>query len=207
MVGVCLEKVSTLFSLPSFLSFFPDPTLTSLPSPPFPRGRGEGRREGEGKGGGRERGREDGGRGEGRREGEGKGGWRERGRGREVGRRNCKGRAEEEITVTHLSYSQVISDLQSQRSRHDLLSILYESELRKHRDTHRLLSTAEKQLTQLKEEGDKRSVAMQIPTLRLIDAPRTSIDSKDKFAHRLCALLGELVSWGNSIRRYEGGGG
>lgn len=80
----------------------------------------------------------------------------------------------------------MISDLQAQRSRHELLSILYEVELRKHRDTHRLLGTAERQLTQLKEEGEKRSVAMKNPSLSPSDAP-----SMDAFTGRLCSALGE----------------
>lgn len=68
--------------------------------------------------------------------------------------------------------------------------MLYEVELRKHRDTHRLLSTADKQLTQLKEEGEKSGTAMQSPALMKIEAPRVSIGSKDAFANRLCAMLG-----------------
>ena len=84
----------------------------------------------------------------------------------------------------------MISDLQSQRSRHELLSMLYEVELRKHRDTHRLLSTADKQLTQLKEEDEKSGAAMQSPALVKVETPRMSIDSKDTFASRLCAMLG-----------------
>lgn len=89
---------------------------------------------------------------------------------------------------------QVIAHLQSQRSRQELLSMLYEVELRKHRDTHRLLSTAEKQLTQLKEEGEKRSTAMQSQTLKPVETPRVSIDSKDMLSNRLCAMLGEVNS-------------
>lgn len=86
--------------------------------------------------------------------------------------------------------SQVISHLQSQRSRHELLSMLYEVELRKHRDTHRLLTTTEKELTELKEERERRNEAMQNPALKRVETPRLSIDSNDSFAHRLCAMLG-----------------
>ena len=69
--------------------------------------------------------------------------------------------------------------------------MLYEVELRKHRDTHRILTTAETQLTKFKEENEKRQKAMENPALRRVKDPRLSIDSKDTFAHRLCAILGE----------------
>ncbi len=87
----------------------------------------------------------------------------------------------------------MISDLQSQRARQELLSILYEVELRKHRDTHRLFSTAKKQLTQLKEDGEQRIAAMQSPALSRVGAQSVSIDSKDEFASRICAVLGKTV--------------
>ena len=93
--------------------------------------------------------------------------------------------------VRQLFPLQVISHLQSQRSRQELLSMLYEVELRKHRDTHRLLATAEKQLTQLKEEGVKRNEVMQSQAIRRVDTPRVSIDSQDSLSNSLCALLGE----------------
>lgn len=69
--------------------------------------------------------------------------------------------------------------------------MLYEVELRKHRDTHRLLTTANKQLTQLKEEGEERGVAMRSPALRRVEAPGLSIDSNDTSTKRLCDMLGE----------------
>ena len=89
---------------------------------------------------------------------------------------------------------QVISQLQSQRSRQELVSMLYEVELRKHRDTHRLLAATEKQLTQLKEEGERRSSAMQNPALRRVETPKLTIDSSDTSSNRLCAALGEGIS-------------
>ncbi len=88
---------------------------------------------------------------------------------------------------------QVISHLRSQRSRHELLSMLYEVELRKHRDTHRLLSAAESHFTEMKEGGNKRMAAMENPSLRHIESPRLSIDSKDLFALRLCEMLGMYI--------------
>jgi transcription termination factor NusB len=53
----------------------------------------------------------------------------------------------------------VIEYLRRQQARQELLSMLYEVELRRHRETHRLFSAAEKQLAQWKEEGEKRSVS------------------------------------------------
>lgn len=54
---------------------------------------------------------------------------------------------------------QVIDYLRSQQARQELLSMLYEVELRRHRETHRLFLAAEKQLTAWKEEGEKRNVS------------------------------------------------
>lgn len=70
--------------------------------------------------------------------------------------------------------------------------MLYEVELRKHRDTHRLLTSAEKQLTQFKEDGEIRRKAMQAPNLKQNNTPRLSIDSNDAFSQRLCTLLGKI---------------
>ena len=68
--------------------------------------------------------------------------------------------------------------------------MLYEVELRKHRDTHRLLATTEKQLTQLKEERIKRITTMENPSLKKAHRTGTAIDSRDTFSLRLCSLLG-----------------
>ena len=69
--------------------------------------------------------------------------------------------------------------------------MLYEIELRKHRDTHRLFATAERHLAQLKEEGERRMSAQRGPSLQHVEATRVSIDSNDTFATRLCTLLGK----------------
>ena len=59
-----------------------------------------------------------------------------------------------------LSHSlQVISCLLAQTSRQELLSMLYEVELRRHRDTHRLLSAASSQLHSWREQTSKRNVS------------------------------------------------
>lgn len=71
--------------------------------------------------------------------------------------------------------------------------MLYEVELRKHRDTHRLLAAMEKQLAQLKDDRDKRMVAMDNPSLRKVETARLAIDSRDMFAQRLCAVLGKVL--------------
>ena len=50
--------------------------------------------------------------------------------------------------------TQVITHLQSQRARQELLSMLYEVELRRHCETHRLLSTTNSQLEQWRGERE-----------------------------------------------------
>lgn len=54
---------------------------------------------------------------------------------------------------------QVISYLLSQTARQELLSMLYEVELRRHRDTHRLLSATISHLHSLSTSRDKRTVS------------------------------------------------
>ena len=68
--------------------------------------------------------------------------------------------------------------------------MLYEVELRKHRDTHRLLATTEKMLAHLKEEWSKRMAAMENPSLQRVEKTRLAIDSRDTFSQNICALLG-----------------
>ena len=55
--------------------------------------------------------------------------------------------------------SQVISYLLAQTSRQELLSMLYEVELRRHRDTHRLLSAASSQLLSWRDTRNTRTVS------------------------------------------------
>ncbi len=55
--------------------------------------------------------------------------------------------------------SQVIGHLLSQRTRSELLSMLYEVELRRHRETHRLLSASHAQLTRWREGRESRTVS------------------------------------------------
>jgi len=85
---------------------------------------------------------------------------------------------------------QVISHLRSQWCRHELLAMLYEVELRRHRDTHRLLATTEHHLTQLGDERKQRSDSIQDPRLKKA-VPRTSLESTDRLAQELCAILGK----------------
>ena len=54
---------------------------------------------------------------------------------------------------------QVITHLQSQRARQELLSMLYEVELHRHHETHRLLSATNSQLEQWRGEGEGRIVS------------------------------------------------
>ena len=68
--------------------------------------------------------------------------------------------------------------------------MLYEVELRRHRDTHRLLATTEHHLTQLGDGRRLRSECIQAPSLRKA-VPRTSLDSTDTLAQELCAILGK----------------
>ena len=58
-----------------------------------------------------------------------------------------------------LHLHQVISHLLAQTSRQELLSMLYELELRRHRDTHRLLSAASSQLHSWRTERERRTVS------------------------------------------------
>ena len=55
-------------------------------------------------------------------------------------------------------YLQVISYLQGQRARHEILSMLLEVELRHHRLAHRLLAATQMQLSQWKRRSDERVV-------------------------------------------------
>ncbi len=68
--------------------------------------------------------------------------------------------------------------------------MLYEVELRRHRDTHRLLATTEHQLNQLKDSSKQRSELMQDPALKKA-VSRTTLESSDVLAQELCAVLGE----------------
>ena len=58
--------------------------------------------------------------------------------------------------------SQVISHLLSQTARQELLSMLYEVELRRHQGTHRLLSATATQLDGWREEREKRIVSISL---------------------------------------------
>ncbi len=78
--------------------------------------------------------------------------------------------------------------------------MLYEVELRKHRDTHRLLTSAEKHFSQLKEEGERRLSAEQSQSFHRVEAPRVSIDSNDTFSATLCALLGKMAKIQSSYK-------
>ena len=49
--------------------------------------------------------------------------------------------------------------MQSQQARQEILSMLYEVELRLHRETHRLLSATNSQLEQWRGEGEGRIVS------------------------------------------------
>lgn len=53
----------------------------------------------------------------------------------------------------------MIGHLLAQRARSELLSMLYEVELRRHRETHRLLTAAQAQLTQWREGRERRTVS------------------------------------------------
>ncbi len=54
---------------------------------------------------------------------------------------------------------QVIGRLLTQRARSELLSMLYEVELRRHRETHRLLAATQAQLSRWREGREKRTVS------------------------------------------------
>ena len=86
---------------------------------------------------------------------------------------------------------QVIEYLRRQQARQELLSMLYEVELRRHRETHRLLSAAEKQLSQWKEDGEKRSVSYEY-VLSLICPPNIHIESSAEFNLFLTCLSSKL---------------
>ncbi|XP_064386022.1 HAUS augmin-like complex subunit 3 [Halichondria panicea] len=86
--------------------------------------------------------------------------------------------------------TKVIESLQSQRARHELLSMLYEVELRRHRETHRLLSATKKQLDKWKSSRDQRLLRIKSATLVDSSAPRQTVDSGDTFTQTACALLG-----------------
>ena len=90
----------------------------------------------------------------------------------------------------------VIFHLQAQRARHEMLSMLYELEFRRHRETHRLLSAAETQLVQWKEGRDERCTLMRNPALFPQQAAKQTFDSKDHFVLRLCSVLGVEPSSG-----------
>lgn len=84
----------------------------------------------------------------------------------------------------------VITHLQAQRARHEVLSMLYELELRRHRETHRLLSAAKAQLVQWKDTREQRCTLMRNPALFPQQATKQTIDSKDSFLLKLCSMLG-----------------
>jgi HAUS augmin-like complex subunit 3 len=88
----------------------------------------------------------------------------------------------------------VISYLLSQTARQELLSMLYEVELRRHRDTHRLLSAAASQLLSWGSSADSRLEAMKSSSLQPVKEPRLTVDSRDKFALRMCSMLGVSAS-------------
>ena len=112
--------------------------------------------------------------------------------------------------------------------------MLYEVELRRHRETHRLFSATSSQLAQWREEREKRIVsfkkkkknytrgswyscqrwcaktllewvnespwcdvqnAMQSTSLVPVKQVRQTIDSRDKFAQRICSFLGQYWDW------------
>jgi HAUS augmin-like complex subunit 3 len=84
----------------------------------------------------------------------------------------------------------VISYLEWQTARQELLSMLLELELRRHRDTHRLLSAASSQLSSWALSRDRRAQAMQSSSLLPVKEARQTIDSGDQFASRMCSMLG-----------------
>ena len=61
---------------------------------------------------------------------------------------------------------QLISYLQGQRARHEILSMLLEVELRHHRLTHRLLTATQVQLSQWKRRSDERVVRSSMVTVK-----------------------------------------
>jgi HAUS augmin-like complex subunit 3 len=98
----------------------------------------------------------------------------------------------------------VISYLLAQTSRQELLSMLYEVELRRHRDTHRLLSAASNQLLSWRDNRDTRAQAMQSSAVLPVTDTRQTIDSRDQFATRMCSMLGVCASETTPLLTHRG---
>ncbi|XP_065899010.1 HAUS augmin-like complex subunit 3 isoform X2 [Dysidea avara] len=94
----------------------------------------------------------------------------------------------------------VIDCLRSQLSRHQLVLMLYELELRKHRELYKLLKAVQLQLAQWKEDHDQKIKLLQeLPQVSTTLQPRQALNPMDKVTFGVYKLLENGITTSTTV--------